>query len=280
MNMKTAMISTVFGLTVALQAAVIYQDDFEREGVTHPNGGTDQIVLGFSTPTTTTGGEWWKAFWSSTSSAFNLSKGDNALKTTTSTSVARGAFLDFVPESGKIYTLSVDMSVAGVSGTGFLAMGISSNTFLIDDFSSAQDAWDNGGKAYYSGPDSDYTNPMNSALSGFKLNYNNTVSSFNAAGYAGSSDFTGTVLAGYNTFEFVLDTRNANWEAEWNLNGTTIRTETYTENPDIHNVFLSFEDVEGGSYDDFSLTVVPEPATFGMLGLGSIGVVLFRRLVR
>jgi hypothetical protein len=275
MRTKAGIMSMVFGLAFALQAAVIYQDDFTKIGRVHPGETTTQVLKASTPFNATTDGQWWKSHWNSANQALSIQSA-GTLRTGSADLRKRGAFLDFTPESGKIYTLSVDMSVAGATaGTGFLAMGFSANTLHIDDYATAQAAWD-AGTAYTGG---EYTDTIASALGGWKLNVNNTSSTFKDSGYAGALA-GGAPTAGYNTFKTVLDTRGDNWTVEWLLNGTSIRTETYDTNPTIRNVFLGVDNVLSGTYQNFSLTVVPEPATLGMLGLGSIGVVLFRRLSR
>jgi hypothetical protein len=266
----------VFGLAFALQAAVIYQDDFTKTGRIQPTNATQ--VLKASTPfNTTTDGQWWKSQWNSGNASLSIAS-SGTLRTGSVDLRKRGAFLDFTPESGKIYTLSVDMSVAGATaGTGFLAMGFSSNTLQINDYATAKAAWDAGSAVSYTG--GEYTDTIASALGGWKLNANNTSSTFKDVGYAGALA-GGTPTAGYNTFKTVLDTRGDNWTVEWLLNGTSIRTETYDTNPTIRNVFLGVDNVLSGTYQNFSLTVIPEPATLGMMVIGAVGVTLFRRLQR
>jgi hypothetical protein len=244
-------------MTAALAAragdTILYQDDFSRTGRVQPGGVTQ--VLKASTPfNAAVGGQWWKSQWNSGTVSFSIQTA-GTLRTGNSTLAKRGAFLDFTPESGKIYTLSVDMSVAGATGgTGFLAMGFSANTLHIDDYASAQAAWDAGTAGSYTG--GEYTDTIASALGGWKLNADATTSTFKDAGYAGALA-GGTPTAGYNTYQTVLDTRGDNWTIEWLLNGTSIRTETYDTNPTIRNAFLGVESVLEGTYQNFSLTSRP-----------------------
>lgn len=253
MNKKMEIVVLLSGLAVAIQAQEIYQDNFSRDGRAQPGGFTQ--VLKASTPfNTTADGQWWKTQWNSGSVSFSIAS-SGTLRTGNSTLANRGAFLDFTPENGKVYTLSVDMSVAGSTGNGFLAMGFSANTLHIDDYETAQAAWDAGSGVSYTG--GEYTHTIDSALGGWKLNADNTSSTFKDAGYSGVQ-VGGVPVAGFNTFQAVLDTSGANWTLEWLLNGTSIRTETYDTNPMIRNVFLGVENVLEGTFQKFSLTSSPK----------------------
>lgn len=255
---------------------VIYQDDFTRDASLHP-GGHLQVLKTRTPYNKTTGGQWWKAQWNSGSSSFEV-RGAEFVRSPTEAGLRRGAFLDFTPESGFIYTLSVDMTVANATGgSGFLAMGFSANTLHIDDYESAQAAWDAGKDTSYVGPGSEYTDTVQSAWGGWRLNLQNEASTFKDVGYGGMMA-GGTPTAGYNTYQVILDTTGENWAIEWVLNGESIRTEEVETNPTVRNVFLASDDLQAGGFDNFSLTVIPEPATIGMLGLSAVGLSLLRRL--
>lgn len=252
-------------------AGVIYQDNFNKTGRVQGAGYTQ--VLKASLPTVTTGGQWWKSYYSSTVNSLGINEsGTMNTYTSTSSGYYRNAFLDFTPQSGKIYTLTVDMSVENiVNGSGFITAGFSANTALIDSYATITEAA--AGGTYASG---EYVSDMTTAVGGWVLNANQSASTYKDAEYAGSVS-AGTTPAGFNTYTVILNTQGENWTAEWKLNGTSVRTETYTEEPVIRNVFLGVAGVADASFQDFSLSVVPEPGSVALLGAGSAIILICRR---
>ena len=84
--------------------------------------------------------------------------------------------------------------------------------------------------------------------------------------------------AGPITMSIVLDTQGAAWTAEWFIDGGSVRSETLASNPaGITHVGLGRESGTSASFDDFSLAVIPEPATMSVLVLGGLALVRRRR---
>lgn len=145
------------------------------------------------------------------------------------------AFLALTPESGKIYTLSATLTQP--AGASWVAIGFTDNAVVTDDF------WDNIPTAtvpwmlYRSSGELDtYMGP---ATSGTKVD---------------EGDFSGPL-----SLSIVLNTVQAQWTAKWFVNGTSVRTETFTSNPTgIHYVGFGRDGGTLGTIDDF-ITVVTTP---------------------
>ena len=67
------------------------------------------------------------------------------------------------------------------------------------------------------------------------------------------------------------------WTAEWFINNSSVRSATYSTNPTITQVGLMRFESAAGSARNFTLTVVPEPGTSMLLGLGLAGLSVRRR---
>jgi hypothetical protein len=224
---------------VTANAAVIYSESFDGSG--DLNG-----------TTTTVGGGTWAASgdWNENGTVGDAStdKGNND-----------HAFLAFTPEAGNVYTLSATLTQP-TSGS-WLAIGFTETANTTGTDADPQDFWKNI---------TDTETPW--------LLYR--------AGVGNVDTFTGTIPGhtlvdagdhpGSANVSIVLNTEAAAWTAEWFVDGDSVRSEeTLASNPTINYVGFGREKGAIGTIDDFSLTVVPEPATLALLGLG--GFVLRRR---
>ena len=217
-------------------ASTIYNETFSGAGTTDLNG---------TAPDTTTGGEVW--------SASTDWKKDGSI-------VAGGitddnAFLAFTPESGKVYTLSATLATpsGAWAAVGFTETANTGGGTGNDDF------WRNNPDEV--GPWVLYRSSTN-------------VDSFLGPLTGGAEDEGDHV--GPITLSIELNTQGAAWSAEWFINGGSVRSETFATNPtNISYVGLSRESGAGASFDNFSLTVVPEPGSLALLGLG--GLLIARR---
>lgn len=169
------------------------------------------------------------------------------------------ASLGFTAEAGKIYALSADLNNISTASFDSVWLG-----FRDDRSGTAAFTTNNATAArVFRRADGDYT--------------------------IRTEDGTGSLVetSGSGTMKLVLDTTESAWTITtyWNdeLAGATY---TYTENPDITHVGFGFS---GGGVEEptqfdntvnnFSLTVIPEPSTLGLLTASSAGLLLLRRLL-
>ncbi|MCF7838249.1 MAG: PEP-CTERM sorting domain-containing protein [Candidatus Marinimicrobia bacterium] len=181
----------------------------------------------------------------------------------------RNAFLPFIPETGKLYRLETQMSVTETYHVCFGFVG-------------------------------DYTNATQSATQGKSRNFEDFVE---ASGYwratgpelAGAREYLYSNVGESSSYEGLntdgpilaveLDTRASQWEFEFFLDGTSVRTYQYAvdENPTIKNIAFgsintTTSTVEGtATMEYFTLTVIPEPGTLAIFGLGSLALLALRR---
>jgi hypothetical protein len=164
------------------------------------------------------------------------------------------AFLAFTPESGKIYTLSATLDTP--SGPSWAAIG------FVEGADTTTDFWQN----------------ITVATVPWILYRSNT----NTDSFIGRVDNWTPEdegdHAGPITMSIVLDTQGAAWTTEWFINGGSVRTETLASNPTtITHVGLGRESGTSASFDNFSLTAVPEPSAAALLGLGGLALLRRRR---
>jgi hypothetical protein len=206
--------------------AAMYFDDFSGSGASALNGTTPDITMGAATWTAYTTGEnngfrddgyipeWWDGY--------------------------KTATLPFVPDAGKVYTLSAVMDADPRNAENYNS--------------------DPVGITFGGGP-------------GLKI-YDNSAGEVYSTGLGGDVK-EGNYGKGAITAKIVLDTTAALWEAEWFVNDVSVRgPEAYTINPTITTITL-WKDWMAGSWDDLTLT--PEPATLSLLFLGGLAMLRRRR---
>jgi len=78
--------------------------------------------------------------------------------------------------------------------------------------------------------------------------------------------------------KIVLDTTPTVWTAEYFINGSSVATKTLSSSfsAGLNYINLGKGSTTEGSFDEFKLTVIPEPATLGIFVLGS-AILLFLR---
>ena len=248
MKQTTIKLLSVLTLGAALayvpvaSAAVIYQDNFNRTG-----------DLSGSTPTITTGGNTWSsANWSTDGSA---AKPDAA---------GYMAILPFNPVQGNIYTLSASMNPTSPAGEpnwfvlGFTGRNATDNWFAGDQSSASIAA-----------------RVSNNEYPDFYFNGPGTTAGFGTVG---------SYAAGAHLYSITLDTtalNSANWTVSYSVDGTQVIAPTALGyNPTINYVGFGSNDATGGTIDNFSLTVVPEPSTYALVVGGIATLLLSRRRIQ
>ena len=200
--------------------------------------GSSGADLNGLSPTVTTGSATWNA---------STWKADGSLSASTG---QHNAYLSFTPVSGKVYTLSV--GVAGLSGTGGFEFGFSSISSTTPGY-----FFDENASAWF------YDLAGQSKVTASSDKWNNQT----------DYNFTST---GTDQLKVVLNTAEAAWTAEWFVNGTSIKTYTYTTNPTINYVgFGTYASTAQVSNLQLSAASVPEPSTFALLVGALFGLIAY-----
>jgi dienelactone hydrolase len=227
-NVKKMKMKYIFSVITILGLAgfsgyaetILYQETFSGSSNEYIRGKSPDISVGSAT---------WSAL---TNSGPWMADGSTA----GDTSLIRGALLPFSPETGNVYTLTMDMNPT--SGTRWFELGFTSASRTDLSFTTATvgaSAW------FYLKTDRTTAGTVaggtfTSVISGQQTFY-------------GSDDLAGTV-----SVKIVLDTTETLWSAEWFVNGSSVRTNTYTENPEINYVgFTRHSSDTAGVIDNFQL---------------------------
>ena len=76
----------------------------------------------------------------------------------------------------------------------------------------------------------------------------------------------------------VLNTEATAWTAEWFVDASSVRSETFVSNPTgINYVGLGRDNCANVTFSNFNLSVVPEPSSAALLGLGGLALLRRRR---
>ena len=236
----------------------IFSDNFD--------GGSGD--LNGTTPDTTTGANW---------VAGSLFKADGS-----TTDSLGSATLAFTPVNGSIYTLDASVSGLGsdVGDTDWFGLG----------FVNGQSTTETSGDRFVNGTVSGSAWMLVRGDQNYDPNVNG-VSGTGAVDGGLVGGLTGYHLTPITTeidLRIVLDTTAGvdptDWTATWSAKRaadssyTVVRTENLLAGTTISAVGIS-RSGEGitGTVESFSLNVIPEPATIGMLGLGALITLLIRR---
>ena len=97
---------------------------------------------------------------------------------------------------------------------------------------------------------------------------------------AASHDFDPDKV-GFVNLSVLLNTVEDAWTIEWLVDDATIRGPiAFGDNPTINYAGMAAWNTATGAVDNFSLRVVPEPASWLLLALGSLWLMLPRRRAR
>lgn len=229
--------------TVVHADVIIYSDGFNRIGAL--NGSTPDVTLGQYGGTA--GATWISAPWNTDGAAVVTNPSQGA------------ATLPFTPQTGHLYQISVTEN--NTSGNSeWLALGYSDGT--------------GGGSTFYH---AEVTPKAWMLMRGTTATFQNQ--SFYGSGTTNPASI-GTET-GTNTIAINLDTRPANWQINWYVNSNLVRTATFATNPTITSVSFGNDNMAGipvqGTFENFTLAVVPEPGTLALVAFGSLAVMHRRR---
>lgn len=219
------LVGVMLGLlaSVPLRAAVIYSDNFDGDGSTSLIGQAPDIAPGSETWLGLSLGTQWMS--------------DGTI--TVANNQKRNVFLPFTPETGKKYTVKID--VVRIGSTDSFSFGFTETDAANEGF----------------------------PLSGSSLNASPWMSSSGANGNV--STYLGPANGGsgsqvavedpdvFNTLEMMLDTREAAWTVEYRLNGNVIRSETFSSNPNINYVGFGRYNTGTFAVSDFELSEKVDP---------------------
>ena len=238
-------ILAVFGAALPSTSATIYFDDFNG------SSGTD---LAGTAPDVRPGSETWASGTADTGIPGVLWKADGSVLASTTGGGGVSAVLPFSPASGNIYELSVRLNPTRTDGSGdWLALGFGTVTGSLPG-SGAPWVYKRGDGLF------DTASLLGPGVGGI-------VSHGSPTGLQPSP----------TDFRIVLNTTALSWTAEWFIDNTSVRTATYSTNPTITHVGIFRYESAAGSAGDFQLTVIPEPGTAMLFGLGLAGLAVRQR---
>jgi hypothetical protein len=212
--------SVELSLSVNLIGTDLYQDAFDDGSV----GASLNTALDISTN---------GALWMGAPSAYEYTT-NSAVKV--NTMAPRTCYIEFAPESGKIYTFSADVRVEArtSSNTVSFCLGFISQNNLEIAIPGMMNWWNNSDSPWISVAPQQATYPKGVA----RATKGNTLLVTSAERNVGT----------FNTYQIVLDTTEAEWIATYLINGDELYTHTYTGgNPSISAFGFGTSGMSGNS---------------------------------
>lgn len=237
----------------AMAATLIYQDDFSGSGATELNGLAPDTATGLLGGSA---GAVWQA---------NTIFKANGTSLTTAAG-AGSAYLPFAPVSGYVYTISIDIGVTSYTADHWAAISLVNGTPNTGAaFHSITNSYATIGRR-----DSDYAGTNLLRWQGPKN--------------GGTNSHITQDTDGVWKLSIILDTQNStDWKFRLMMQGeggVEVLSPVYdlgTES--ISHLMISHSNISSFTYDNFSVTAVPEVAS-SMLGAAGVCLLSFRRARR
>lgn len=241
-----------FIAAAASNGAIIFQDDFSGLAADNLNG---------TTPDMTTGGTNWRANPGFKANGTNNDAGDG------------GAYLDFVPSAGKVYTLSATMTSVDVNNNNWLAFGFVQSTLTLT-----------GGQSRHSNPDSPGGIAGANGIAWLLHRDVTTEDNIQAFGGPNTSRRLYNTNANNTSTISVVTTLDATSASNvlWSLSidGSTVITAADLGSLsalNINGVGFSHDSGGNASFDNFELSSVPEPSAALLGAIGALALLRRRR---
>lgn len=250
-SMTIGLSAAMIAATSAFASTIIYSDDFSGSAATNLNGLAPDVRSG------TDGGSA-SATWTSYQTNFHAD-GSVAGVNTGTAGQAIEAYLPFTPNTGNIYTLTIDLNPGNSASVNWMAVGFTNNLATTNSFSYGGNAsW-----VIYS------QRGDGSAKSSGNTNFS-----------TGATFGSNTGVSDPMRVTITLDTTAALWSTTYstfNLTTSTIvgsSSFAYTTNPSITGIFIGSL-LTTGTVDNLQLSVaaIPEPSSFAFLA-GGMALVL------
>lgn len=229
--------------TCATQAAVIYTDDFSGAVGTALNG---------TAPDIRPGSEVWEAI-------EGVPLGSSDFRADGSLDGSSTGSLAFTVEGNKVYTFSLDLNISNMDSGSADWAGIGLNS------SSPAPGW-----------------MLGDAFGNILLRRNGGAQALALGGSPTSINVgSGTYGTGTHELKMVLDTSASTWTVDFQIDGGSLGISNVdAADASFGTKYISIGSTisMAGSFDNLSLTVIPEPETIGLVGLVSFSLLVVRRL--
>ena len=226
-------------------ATILYQDDFD---------GLATDGLGGTTPDITTDGNAW--------AGGGLFNADGSVEEVPSNPGHSGAWLPFEPEAGNLYEATLTINPTS-GGNNWISLGFAQQGFddRIIDVQGSVSVWIRDNKA---------------TTNGFEY----WVGLWNPGNITTAPPNLPDTAIDVKIILDATDADSSNWTAAFEVNGTAFPALTAGAGDlgNIQYVGISTSSA-GGFVDDFQLSIVPEPGSLALLGMGCLTFMRRRRHV-